>query len=367
MSNGGHLNFGVYVHIPFCSHRCDYCDFATWTDRDHLVHEYVEACAVDITRRYERSEHPAATSVFFGGGTPSLLEAGLLMRILDAIPRADDAEVTVECNPDSIDRGKLERYRHHGVNRISLGVQSMAPHVLRALGRTHNPDNVERAVAAIRAVGFPTFNLDLIHGAAGESSDDWRRTVDATLGLAPPHVAAYMLTVERGTPLDRRVRDGELDPPADDDQADKYVAVDEALTSAGLHWYEVSNWARPGHECRHNRLYWRGEEYLGIGCAAHGLTGGERWWNVRTPERYIAAIRADEPPAAGSEILGGDGAVDEALMLALRTSSGAVAPPNAPVDLLVGQGLINQVDDRVVLTRRGRLLASEVTVRLLAR
>lgn len=358
--------FGVYVHVPFCERRCDYCDFATWTDREHLIEEYVDACVAEVEARYREGGHPRASSVFFGGGTPSLLEAGLLVRILDAVPRVPDAEVTVECNPDSVDEAKLRTYRRHGVSRISLGVQSLAGHVLRALGRSHDPDNVARAVDAIRAVGFDSFNVDLVYGAAGESVADWRATVEGVLALGAPHVSAYGLTVEPGTPLERRIEAGQTAAPRDDDQAEKYAVADELLTGAGLEWYEISNWAAPGHECDHNRLYWGAGDYLGVGCAAHGATGGRRWWNVRTPERYVAAIGRGELPEAAGERLDGAAAADEALMLALRTREGVAATPRleARAEELVARGLLERSDGRLVLTRAGRLLATEVTLRL---
>ena len=358
-------NFGVYVHVPFCEARCDYCAFATWTDRAHLVVPYVEACVTDVERRFAADAHPPATSVFFGGGTPSLVDADVLMRVLDAIPRTEGAEVTVECNPDSIDPAKLAAYRRHGVTRVSLGVQSMEAHVLASLGRTHDPDNVRRAVDAVRAAGFTSFNLDLIYGAAGESMDDWRRTLDAALALDPPHISAYALTIEAGTPLDQRIRAGETPPPLDDDQAAKYLVADAAFSRAGLGWYEVSNWARPGHECRHNLLYWRGGSYLGVGASAHGHTAGRRWWNVRTPERYVAAVREGASPEAGRELLDGAAKAEESLMLGVRTRDGVEPPHQASAARLVDEGLLERRGAQVVLTRRGRLLASSVTLRLL--
>ena len=208
--------------------------------------------------------------------------------MLRAIPLAPGAEVTVECNPDDVTEAMFETYLAAGVTRVSIGVQSMVPHVLAALGRTHDPANVETAVAAARAVGVETFNLDIIYGAVGEQLADWRTTLERTIDLGPPHVSAYALTVEAGTPLAG-------DParhPDDDVQADEYELADELLTSAGLANYEVSNWARPGHECRHNLLYWAQHDYLGFGCAAHSHRAGRRWWNLRTPERYIDAVVA---------------------------------------------------------------------------
>jgi oxygen-independent coproporphyrinogen-3 oxidase len=362
--------FGVYVHVPFCAARCDYCDFATWTDRGHLADAYVAACVADLTRR--RAEgHPAATSVFFGGGTPSQLAPDRLVRMLEAIDRAADAEVTVECNPDDVDASLLRAYRAAGVDRVSLGVQSLAPHVLRALGRTHDPANVTRAVALAGEAGITRLNVDLIYGTPGESVDDWRRTLDGVLALGVGHVSAYALTVEPGTPLGARVASGASPGPDDDAQAEAYTVADDVLTAAGLEWYEISNWARPGEECRHNELYWGQGAYLAIGCAAHGhWPVGRRWWNVRTPERYVALVGAGASAEAGSESLDDRARADEGFALALRTRRGAPLPPGdaavAEARALSAAGLLVHRGDRVVLTRAGRLLASEVTVRLLA-
>jgi oxygen-independent coproporphyrinogen-3 oxidase len=350
--------------VPFCAHRCDYCDFATWTDRAHLIDDYVAACVGDIERR----DLPPATSVFFGGGTPSLLPAQHLVRILDAIPRHDGAETTVECNPDSVDATKLGAYARAGVNRLSFGVQSMRPHVLAALNRTHDPANVERAVALARDAGFDNLNVDLIYGTPGESIDDWRTTLDTTLALGTEHVSAYALTVEPNTPLGRDVAAGRARPPDDDDQADKYVLADEVLGAHGMAWYEISNWSLPGRECRHNRCYWDGSDYVGIGCAAHGFTGGRRWWNTRTPERYVERIAAGRSPETGDERLDPAARAEEAFSLALRTRDGArfAAPAGDEVRDLAAAGLCDVPAPGVVtLTRPGRLLASDVTARLL--
>jgi putative oxygen-independent coproporphyrinogen III oxidase len=363
---------GVYVHIPFCASKCDYCDFATWTDRGALIDDYVDACVTDVRSRIQAGDLGVATSVFVGGGTPSLLPASALTRILDEIPRTPDAEVTVECNPESVDVAKLARYRAAGVNRCSFGVQSFRPHVLATLGRRHDVPAVTAAVAAARAAGFETFNLDLIYGTVGESLADWDATLDAALALDPPHVSAYALTVEPATTLGRRVAAGTAAAPDDDDQARKYERADAVLTAHGLDWYEVSNWARPGHECRQHLLYWDQGDYVAIGCAAHAHHAGHRTWNVRTPERYIERIRSGASPEAGGEHLDAATRADEAFALALRTRRGAAPPPGAAaeVDTLTAAGLLRAAPppapDRVTLTRRGRLLATEVTVRLLA-
>jgi putative oxygen-independent coproporphyrinogen III oxidase len=348
--------FGVYVHIPFCARRCDYCAFATWTDRDHLQSSYVDASAREI----EKAALPIASSVFFGGGTPSLLPAASLLRLLSLIPRASDAEVTVECNPETVTLALLDAYARGGVTRVSFGVQSMRAHVLRSLGREHDPSTVVRAVGLAKDVGFASWSVDLIYGGVGESLDDWRRTIDDVLAFDPPHVSAYALTVEAGTPLARDT----ARHPDDDDQAAKYALADELFAAAGLGWYEVSNWARAGHECRHNLLYWTGGPYRGIGCAAHSYDGDRRrWWNVRTPERYIDAIDRGVSPIAADDVLTASQRAHEALSLSLRTRVGV--PAEALSDRQAIDALVTDSDDgRAVLTREGRMLANEVALRL---
>ncbi|MGD9995650.1 MAG: radical SAM family heme chaperone HemW [Ilumatobacteraceae bacterium] len=345
--------FGVYVHIPFCARRCDYCAFATWTDRHHLQGAYLDALRDDIARSVDRP----ATTVFVGGGTPTLVDPAGLAAVIASIPREPDAEVTVECNPDDMTAAMLEIYRASGVNRVSLGVQSMVPSVLASLGRWHAPDNVVSAVEAIRAVGVPTWNMDLIYGGAGESLADWEQTVRAALALEPPHVSAYALTVEAGTPLAAQPERH----PDDDDLADKYEMADDLLVEAGLPNYEVSNWARSGHESRHNRLYWQQRDYLGFGSAAHSHRDGRRWWNVRTPERYIEAVRSGRSTEASNEVLDAETRRIEGLQLALRTREGVPADALDVDDL---GDLVTSDGTTVRLTRRGRLLANEVSLRL---
>ena len=366
MSTG---SFGVYVHIPFCARRCDYCAFATWTDRFHLVDDYVGACMRAAGRQLD-GDRPAA-SVYFGGGTPSLLSPDALGGILDSVPRTEDAEVTVECNPDTVDRAKLAGYREVGVTRLSFGVQSMQTHVLTALGREHDPASVGRAVAAAAEAGFAAaYSVDLIMGAAGESIDDWRKSVEGVLALDPPprHVSAYGLTVEPGTPL-------AAEParhPDPDDQADKYLLADELFTAAGLAWYEISNWAAPGSECTHNQMYWDQGEYAGVGCAAHShsidpVSGwSRRWWNVRTPDRYIREIGDGRTGESAGEDVDPVTRRREGLELALRTRLGVVegALPDWRSDEALA-GLVQPIPGgRLGLTPRGRLLANEVAHRL---
>ncbi len=304
---------------------------------------------------------PAATSVFFGGGTPSRLPADLLCDILASVPTAPGAEVTVECNPEDAEPERFALYRDAGVTRISLGVQSTsaararrprtAPHA-----RGRRPGRRGRGRRRVRLVEHGPH-----HRGAGETDADWEASLADLVGLPdpPPHVSAYALTVEPGTPL-------AADPdrhPDDDTQAARYERADAALTAAGYEWEEISNWAQPGHECRHNHLYWDQGDYRGIGSAAHSHQAGRRWWNVRTPDRYVREITAGNRAQAGEEILSGSQRAFEALTLSLRTRSGvpATAVPDDP-DL---KGLVEAAEGRAVLTVRGRLLANEVSARLL--
>lgn len=348
--------FGVYVHVPFCAKRCDYCAFATWTDREHLIDGYLDSVVEEI-RLEVAAGMPVATSVFFGGGTPSMVPATSLMAVLDAVPLAPDVEVTVECNPDTVTPSLFATYREHGVNRVSIGVQSMVPHVLEALGRTHDQANVRRSVELARAAEFDSFNLDVIYGAVGESEADWDRTLEEIVALDPPHVSAYGLTVEAGTPL----ADDPARHPDDDDQAAKYERADERLTAAGLANYEISNWSRSGHECRHNLLYWSQGDYRGFGCAAHSHHAGRRWWNVRTPERYVELVTAGRSAESAGEDLDAGTRRIEGLQLSLRTRDGV---PAGALDRDELGDLVEEHGDRLVLTRAGRLLANEVALRL---
>lgn len=349
--------FGVYIHIPFCHRRCDYCAFATWTDRHHLADTYADALITDIRRSYAADDLPPATSVFVGGGTPTQMAPDTLMQIVAAIPLTAGAEVTVECNPDDVTPEMMQRYVAGGVNRISLGVQSMVPSVLASLGRWHDPAAVTSAVAAIVSAGVPTYNLDLIYGVAGETDADWAVTLGAALALQPAHISAYALTVEPGTPL----ADDPTRHPDDDVQADRYLMADDAFLAVGLENYEISNWARPGHECRHNLLYWEQGNYLGVGSAAHSHADGRRWWRVRTPERYIQLVAAGESTEAAGETLDAPTRRFEKLELSLRTRSGVPASALKEDEL---EGLVERAGDRLTLTRRGRLLANQIALRL---
>jgi putative oxygen-independent coproporphyrinogen III oxidase len=366
---------GIYVHVPFCRRRCEYCAFATWSDRHHLWGRYVAACRRQVEELTRWGRGPV-TSVFFGGGTPSLLPAELLLEILGGIVATvgvgPGAEVTVECNPETVTAELLGAYRSGGVTRLSFGAQSMVPHVLASLGREHNPASVVHAARLAGEAGFgDAFNVDLIFGSAAESVQDWEASLVGVLSLDPPprHVSAYALTVEPGTPL--AAQPGRH--PNDDDQARKYTLAEEVLTAAGLQWYEISNWARPGAECAHNLLYWSQGEYLGVGCAAHShlsvsSSTSRRWWNVRTPERFCRLVEEGRPVETAGETLGPSERAWEALMLSLRTRQGV--PATALPDEVYELGLAELRAEpgsrpRAVLTPRGRLLANEVSLRVL--
>lgn len=351
--------FGVYVHVPFCARRCDYCAFATYDDRDHLQDAYVDAVVTEIEWAVARAM-PVATSVFFGGGTPSRLSATQLLRILDAIPRTDDAEVTVECNPEDASLERLTAYRHGGVNRISFGVQSTQPAVLSDLGRRHGTMAHAEVARVVTAAGFATWNMDLIIGSRAESLDDVRATLHDILGLdsPPPHISCYALTPEPATPLGQ-------DPtrhPDDDDTADAYDLVGEVLADAGYQWEEISNWAQPGHECRHNHVYWDQGNYRGFGSAAHSHVDGHRFWNVRTPDRYIAMVAAGTEPLGGEEYLDDATKLFEAESLALRTNRGVPVEAFASLDDI--RHLVHVENGRVTLAPQGRLVANQAIVRL---
>ena len=373
--------FGIYVHVPFCSSRCGYCDFNTYTAtelgesvRRDSFHEVLSE-EVRLAAETMRSEHGGARpvdTVFVGGGTPTLLGATGLVSVLDTIREefglAPDAEVTSEANPDSVDEAGLVALRDGGFTRMSFGMQSTAPSVLRVLDRTHTPGaSVAIAKAATRA-GFDHVNLDLIYGTPGETDDELRRSVEAALDAGVDHVSAYALIVEDGTPLARRVRSGDVPAPDDDVMADRYAIIDSMLSEAGLTWYEVSNWARPEGECRHNLGYWHNDDWWGIGPGAHSHVDGVRWWNAKHPRTYADLVAAGRVPEADREVLNEDQRRMERVMLGIRLAEGLpisdVAPgPAARVPQLTQDGLLDAAalaGGRLVLTDRGRLLADAV-------
>ena len=367
--------FGVYVHVPFCSVRCGYCDFNTYT-ADELGEgatraSYADTAILEIERAgRELAGAPQVETVFFGGGTPTQLPSADLVRILHAIRRtfglAEDVEVTTEANPDSVTPQSLEALREGGFNRISYGVQSAVPHVLATLERTHDPAGVPQAVRWARQAGFEQLSVDLIYGTPGESMDDWRASIDQAIALEPDHISAYALIVEDGTAFARKVRRGEVVMPDDDETADKYLLADERFSAAGLGWYELSNWARDdAARCRHNVLYWRSDNWLGIGPGAHSHVSGERWWNVKHPAAYAGRLLAGESPRQDGETIDAATARVERVMLETRLRTGLGLDWRAPkaqaaVSGVVTRGLATREGDRLVLTRSGRLLADAV-------
>ncbi|WP_409485415.1 radical SAM family heme chaperone HemW [Arsenicicoccus dermatophilus] len=378
--------FGVYVHVPFCRTRCGYCDFNTYTLPElgapgSSVASYADTvlAELDLARRVLGSDAPAVETVFLGGGTPTMLPAEDLARIVEGIGErfgyAGEVEITTEANPDTVDEHYLDWIAARGFTRVSLGMQSAVPHVLATLDRTHDPRNVERAVRGARQHGLDV-SLDLIYGTPGESLADWRTSLESAIELGPDHVSAYALVVEDGTKMAAQVRRGELATPSDDDEAEKYELADQLLTAAGYGWYEVSNWARSeDKQCRHNLGYWDDGDWWGAGPGAHSHVGGVRWWNVKHPSAYAARLAAGRSPAAAREILTAEQRYDESVLLGIRVAAGL------PVDELdddgqhavaglVADGLVDgtaAVRDRtLVLTRRGRLLADTVVRRLLA-
>jgi putative oxygen-independent coproporphyrinogen III oxidase len=373
--------FGVYVHVPYCASICGYCDFNTYIPGEGMSPAgYVEAVAAELAlaRRVLGAATPPAESVFVGGGTPTLLPAADLARVLDAIREhvglADGAEVTTEANPESVDPAALATLREAGFTRISLGMQSAAPHVLDVLERHHTAGRAVEAAHEARAAGFDHVSVDLIYGTPGERAEVWDRSLDAALEAEPDHVSAYALIVEPGTRLAARVRRGELPEPDDDVLAERYEVAAARLGAAGFAWYEMANWARdPDAECRHNLGYWRGGDWWGAGPGAHSHVGGVRWWNALHPTRWTGALAAGESPAVGREVPDGDAARLEHVMLAVRLAEGLALdglPGRAreAAALAVADGLVEprplEEDGRVVLTLRGRLLADHVTLRL---
>lgn len=317
--------FGVYVHIPFCKHRCHYCDFNTYEGQDALHGTYVDALVRSIEEWSPGTAVPRATSVFFGGGTPTLLAIDELARVLSAVRTrvglADDPEVTIEANPETVDERTFEGLLAAGFNRFSIGVQSLAPHVLAGLGRTHSAERAVGAARAARRAGVTDLNLDLIYGSPWESDADWEDTLARTVGTEPDHLSVYALTLEEGTPLHTLVATERVPDVDPDVQARRYEIALEVLDGAGYERYEVSNWARPGRASRHNVLYWCAGDYLGFGAGAHGHLDGTRFWNLRLPRDFIAAAPTGEL-VAGSERLEGLGRAAEAAMLGLRLRSG---------------------------------------------
>lgn len=378
-------SFGVYLHVPFCATRCGYCDFNTYTPGQlgsgATQGDYLDAIVAELEMAVVK--HPelarGADTVFVGGGTPSMLGASGLRRLLDGVRNsfglADDAEVTTESNPESTSPEFFEGLAEAGFTRVSLGMQSAVPHVLATLDRTHTPGRPAAAVAEARAAGFEHINLDVIYGTPGESMADLDTTLEAVLATEVDHVSAYSLIVEPGTAMARKVRRGELPMPDDDDLADRYERIDAALSQAGFSWYEVSNWAKPGGQCRHNMLYWRDGNWWGAGPGAHSHLDGTRFYNVKHPARYAATISGGELPIKDSERLTAENRHTEKIMLGLRLAEGIDANLLGEDELGKARrqaeaGMVEFVSvdcgQRIQLTNRGRLLADAIIVDILS-
>jgi putative oxygen-independent coproporphyrinogen III oxidase len=370
--------FGVYLHIPFCAVRCGYCDFNTYTALElgggasQAAYGGTAAREIDLALRVLSASGPVpcVDTVFFGGGTPTLLAtgdlSGLLARVRDGFGLATGAEVTTEANPDSVTAESLAALAEAGVNRVSFGMQSAVPAVLATLDRTHDPERVPQVVAWARAAGLGV-SLDLIYGTPGESVRDWQTSLDAALACEPDHLSAYALVVEAGTRLAARIGRGELPLPDDDDEATKYELADERLSAAGLDWYEISNWARtPDDACRHNLGYWRDGDWWGVGPGAHSHVGGVRWWNVKHPTAYAARLESGLSPAQAREVLTPEQHLTERLLLGVRLVEGlpvAELPDRSRVAELIADRLVDPaaaLAGVVRLTLRGRLLADTV-------
>jgi putative oxygen-independent coproporphyrinogen III oxidase len=379
-----HRPFGIYVHVPFCASRCGYCDFNTYTaeelgpgaSRSTYADSAIEE--IRLARRVFGDVDLPAQTVFFGGGTPTLLPPADLGRILRTVELefglAPGAEVTTEANPESVDQPALARLRAAGFTRMSFGMQSARPHVLAVLDRRHSPGRAQECVVEAKAAGFAHVNLDLIYGTPGETDDDWQASLSAAVAAEPDHISAYALIVEEGTRLAAQVRRGNVPAPDDDVLADRYIQADEMLRGGGFDWYEVSNWATSASaRCRHNLLYWTGGHWWGVGPGAHSHVGGHRWWNVKHPSTYADRLRGGASPAHAQETLDVPTRRIERVMLELRLSTGL------DLDILDRQGLAAARDavrdgrlapaafdaGRAVLTRHGRLLADSVVRDLL--
>ncbi|HZE48136.1 MAG TPA: radical SAM family heme chaperone HemW [Jatrophihabitantaceae bacterium] len=371
--------FGVYVHVPFCTARCGYCDFNTYTASElgPSVSRggYADTVLMELrlARDVLRRGVPPVSTIFFGGGTPTLLPAEhlevIVREIGDLFGIASDVEITTEANPESVTPAYFDRLRAAGFTRVSIGMQSAVPRVLEVLDRQHRPGRPEQAVAEAHAAGFEHVNLDLIYGAPYETEADWQASLDTAVAAGSDHVSAYALVVEQGTALARQVAQGVVPAPDDDVLADRYAQADETLSKSGFEWYEVSNWARsPAARCLHNELYWRDANWWGVGPGAHSHVGGVRWWNVKHPVRYSTLLESGASPAAGREMLDEKARLTERIMLGIRLREGlsmleVPREAHAKVPQLVGWGLADPdafQAGRVVLTLRGRLLADAV-------
>ena len=373
------MKLSFYIHIPYCLKKCGYCDFNTYTpselksgDLDSLSSSYIDSAIKEIEMVAQVVGSATIPTIFFGGGTPSLLPAAQLARVIEAIRGRftldKDIEITLEANPDSLTQEFLDEIKSAGATRISMGMQSAVGSVLKVLDRTHNPESVGRAVSMVRAAGFKHVSVDLIYGSPGETIDDWRRSLEYALALDINHISAYALIVEKGTKLAAQINRGELTIPPDDQSADKYLLADQLFEAAGFNWYELSNWSKPGGQCRHNIAYWDGSFWWGVGAGAHSYLNGKRWWNVKHPSSYQEKILQGQSPELSHEILTPENLSDEFIMLQIRRREGILHNHLSSVQIakaeeFLSSGFLDSVswqDMRLVLSRDGRLIADKI-------
>ena len=380
------MNLAFYIHIPYCVKRCGYCDFNTYTPAElqltegltQISNSYIDLLVKEIEfARNQVGESAIVPSIFFGGGTPSLMEASDIKRAITAISKQFKldpiAEVTLETNPDTVTKEKLKQFYDAGVNRISFGMQSSVPHVLKTLDRTHNPENLPQVTKWATEVGFKEISVDLIYGTPGESKQDWQQSIDSALALPISHISAYALIVEEGTKLAAQIKRGEIAKPDDDLTAEKYIMADKAFTTAGFYWYELSNWAKPNSQSKHNLAYWLGHNWWGAGPGAHSHINGKRFWNVKHPNLYKQKIQANETVILDSEVLKGSQIESERLMLSIRLPQGLEKNTLNNQQILeltdyVNSGHLDQENwnlGRATLTLDGRLIADRIVREIL--
>jgi oxygen-independent coproporphyrinogen-3 oxidase len=379
------VNLAFYIHIPYCVKRCGYCDFNTYTPSElkiatglsEVSNSYIDLLLLEIKQAKAQVGSASVPSIFFGGGTPSLMEPSDIGRVITQIRQEfdlnSDAEITMECNPDTVTKENLAAFREVGVNRVSFGMQSAVPHVLATLDRTHNPENLLQVTTWAKEVGFSEISVDLIYGTPGETLDDWQKSIDAALALPITHISAYALIIEEGTKLAAQIKRGEVAPVDDDLAAEKYLLADKAFTAAGFQWYELSNWAKPDSLSKHNLAYWLGENWWGAGPGAHSHLNGKRFWNVKHPNLYKEKIQSNLSPIADSEVLEEIQIASEKLMLSLRLPNG-VEKESLNQDQIselsdyVESGhldLLNWNQGRATLTLEGRLIADQILRQIL--
>lgn len=380
------MNLAFYIHIPYCVKRCGYCDFNTYTPAElkistgleQISNSYIDLLLqeIDLVREQIVGEI-TVPSIFFGGGTPSLMQPNDIGRVISKIKTEFDlplnSEITLECNPDTVTKDSLENFKKVGINRVSFGMQSAVPHVLATLDRTHKPENLAQATTWANEVGMSEISVDLIYGTPGESITDWQTSIDSALALPITHISAYALIIEEGTKLAAQIKRGEVPEVDDDLVADKYLIADKAFKEAGFEWYELSNWSKPGSESKHNMAYWNGDNWWGAGPGAHSHLDGKRFWNVKHPNLYKERIQNKQSAVADSEVLKKDQIESERLMLLLRLPSGIEKQTLNQIQLselseFVESGHLDRANwnqGRASLTLNGRLIADRILRKIL--